>query len=57
MTFPRRATLDLMTNEERRIFDLIQDIEGLGCHELLTDVSVKLTEAQDKLADFIDLPD
>jgi hypothetical protein len=51
----RRVRLDLMTAEERAIFNLVGEIEKLGAHPLLTDVVVLLSEARNKLADWVDL--
>lgn len=44
-----------MTTEELAIRDLMGRIESLGAHPLLTDVVVLLSEAQRKLADWIDM--
>lgn len=51
---PRRHKLWLMTPEELAIFNLIGEVEKLGAHPLLTDTVVKLQEAREKLADWID---
>lgn len=51
---PRRSRLDLVTDEEKDIFDLTQKIEALGAHPLLTEVVTKLQEARDTLADWVE---
>lgn len=53
--FPRRHSLYRMTKEEIAIFNLIQEIEAMGCHAILTDVVVLLGQAKDRLSDFVDL--
>lgn len=52
---PRRIRLDMMTPEELTIFNMLDKIEKLGAHPLLTDVIVLLNEAREKLADWVDL--
>lgn len=52
---PRRIIAEQMTTEELAIRDLMGRIESLGAHPLLTDVVVLLSEAQRKLADWIDM--
>lgn len=52
---PRRAVMDEWTEEERKIQDLVWDIEKLGAHSLLTDAVILLGQAKDKLADWIEL--
>ena len=51
---PRRARLDLNTDEEKAISDLIHKIEDLGADPLLTDAVVKLAEAKEKLSDWVE---
>jgi hypothetical protein len=51
---PRRNRLDLNTSEEIAIYDVMQKIEQLGTHELLTECVIKLSEAREKLADWVD---
>lgn len=50
----RRIRIDLMTKEEKAIYDCMGLVEELGCDELLTDAVILLSEAKDKLSDFID---
>jgi len=52
---PRRARTELMTPEELAILGLSWQIEELGAHPLLTDVVVSLSNAREKLADWVDL--
>jgi hypothetical protein len=51
---PRRIQLDKMIPEELAIYNLVQQIENLGAHPLLTDVVVLLGEARSKLADWVE---
>ena len=51
---PRRAYLDRLIPAERSIYDAIQLVEALGADVRLTDVVVRLGEAKDKLADYVD---
>lgn len=53
-TFPRRIKLEENTAEELLIREAVQAVEKLGAHPLLTDVVVKLGEAREKLADWVD---
>ncbi len=55
-TIPRRAYLEKLTVEELAIYNLVQEIEKLGAHPLLTDVVVLLGQAKDKLSDWVELP-
>jgi hypothetical protein len=52
--FPRRNRVDLNTKEELLIRSAIDAVERVGAHPLLTDVVVKLTDARESLADWID---
>lgn len=54
---PRRIRLDLMTPEERAIWDAIQLIEAMGADVKLTNAVIKLSEAKDLVSDFIDSAD
>jgi len=53
--WPRRASINLLTPEELKIYNLIGEIENLGAHPLLTDVVVLLGDARNKLADWVEL--
>lgn len=55
-TIPRRAYINKMTPEELDIYNLVQKVERLGAHPLLTEVVVLLGSAREKLADWVDLP-
>lgn len=53
----RRSRIDLMTHEERMIRDCVVAIEQMPhAHPLLTDAQTLLMQAQNKLADWVDLP-
>ena len=52
--FPRRNRIDLLTPVEKEIYDLVQKVEDLGADVLLTDVVVKLGEAREALADWVE---
>lgn len=51
---PRRNRFDLMTPEEKSIYEMVGEVEKLGAHPLLTDCVVLLDEARAKLADWVD---
>lgn len=53
--FPRRNRIDLHTAAESAIRHAIQVVEQAGAHPLLTDAVVLLSEAQNKVADFVEL--
>lgn len=55
--FPRRARVNLMTKAERLILEAAWAVEELGAHELLTDAVNLLSQARDKVADFVELED
>ncbi len=52
--FPRRNDTLQMTPEELAIRDVIHRIESLGAHPLLTEVVTLMSQAKDKLADWIE---
>ena len=52
---PRRSRIDLYTPAEKAINDALEVVESTGAHPLLTDAVVLLGEAQDKVADFVEL--
>lgn len=54
-SFPRRTRIDKFITEERLIRDVVEEVENLGAYPLLTDVVILLGEAQEKLADWVDL--
>lgn len=53
-SFPRRSRMDQWIPEERMIAQARDEVENLGAHPMLTDVSVLLDDAQRKLADWHD---
>lgn len=54
LVVPRRFQVEKMTPAELAIRKVIHDIEALGCDVLLTDAVVLLSDAQAKVADFVD---
>ncbi|HCR72171.1 MAG TPA: hypothetical protein DIW23_12055 [Anaerolineae bacterium] len=52
---PRRIVYELMTKEEKELFNIVGEIEKLGAHPLLTDCVVLLIDARRKLSDWVDL--
>lgn len=51
---PRRVRIDLFTPAERAIWDAMQAVESAGCDVRLTRAVIKLQEARDLVADFVD---
>jgi hypothetical protein len=54
---PRRNRTDRYTPAEHAIRAAILAVEEMGAHTLLTEAVVLLAEAQEKVADFVELPD
>ena len=54
MEIPRRIRKDLMCDAELSITEAMADVEGMAAHPLLTEAVVLLSQARDKVADFID---
>jgi hypothetical protein len=52
--FPRRNRLDLNTPVELAIYNAMQEVENIGVDTRLTDAVIKLQEAKDLVADFVD---
>jgi hypothetical protein len=52
--FPRRSRLDLCEPAELAIYNAMQEVEKLGADVKLTEAIVKLQEAKELVADFID---
>lgn len=50
----RRFREDLQTDEEKQITEVVKAVEKLGADVLLTEVIVKLQEAKNLLADYVD---
>lgn len=51
---PRRARLDLMSPAEIAITNAIQEVEKAGADRRLTQAVIKLLEAREWVADFVD---
>ena len=51
----RRNRVDYMTKEERSLLDTRIEIEKLGTHSLVRETVSLIRQAQDKLADFVEL--
>ena len=51
---PRRIRMDLWTPAERAIYDAVQAVEAMPADVQLTDAVNLLTQAQRKVADFVD---
>jgi len=52
--FPRRIDTEQMTEAELAITKAMEEVEKAGCHPFLTDAVVLLSEAREKVADFVD---
>jgi hypothetical protein len=55
--FPRRSRIDHYTPAESAIRAALLAVEEMGAHTLLTEAVVLLSDAQSKVADFVELPD
>jgi len=53
-TFPRRSRLDLCTPAEVAIYNAMQEVEKVGADVRLTDAVNLLSQAKDKVADYVD---
>lgn len=53
--FRRRSRIDHMVPAELAIRNAVRVVEGVGAHPLLTEAVVLLSEAQEKVADFVEL--
>ena len=51
---PRRARVDLYTPAETAIRNAMIVVEEAGAHPLLTEAITLLSQAKDKVADFVD---
>lgn len=51
---PRRCYIDKLTPAEKAIYDALGAVESVGAHPLLTEVSELLSQAREKLADYVD---
>jgi hypothetical protein len=54
-SIPRRADMRRWIPAEKAIYDAMQVVEGTGAHPSLTAAVVALSDAKDKVADFVDL--
>lgn len=54
--FPRRNDVLLATPLELKLREARAAVEGAGAHPLLTDASILIGQALDKVADFVELP-
>ena len=54
MGVPRRCNVETMTAGEAAIREAMLAVEMMGSHPWLTDVVVMLSEARDRLADWVD---
>jgi hypothetical protein len=54
---PRRSQLQKMVPAEKLIFEAIQEIEKMGANVLLSDAQLLLSQAKDKVSDFVELPE
>lgn len=52
--WPRRRRVDLWSPEETAINNALQEVEKMGADPLLTMATVLLSEAQERVVDFID---
>jgi hypothetical protein len=52
----RRCRIDLYTPAEAAIRNAVNAVEEVGAHPLLTDAVVLLSQAKDRVADFVELP-
>lgn len=52
--FPRRNRIDLMTAAELAIRNAVIEVEKVGADIKLTEAVMLLTQAQDKVADYVD---
>lgn len=52
--FPRRSRLDLCEPAELAIYKAMQEVEKMGADVKLTEAIIKLQEAKELVADYID---
>ena len=52
--FPRRNNMSRWISQEFTIYNAIQEVEKLGADVLLTDAVILLSQAQDKIADYVE---
>ena len=53
---PRRMRIDLLTPVEKAIYDAMQEVEKLPADIRLTDAVNLLSQAKDKVSDYVDTP-
>ncbi len=57
-TFPSRCVLEQLSPLERQMWDLQASIEAEGAHPLLTQALLLVSQAREKVADYVEtLPD
>ena len=56
MEFPRRNDLQRLKPAELAIYNAMQMVEEMSCDTRLTDVQIKLDEARNLLANYIEAP-
>ncbi len=54
--FPRRSRVDHWTPIERKIAEAKQAVEAGPAHPFMTDATILLSQAQDKVADYYEIP-
>lgn len=52
--FPRRGQMNAWVDAERAIYEAKQCIETMPADPLLTEATLLLSQAQDKVADYVD---
>lgn len=52
--FPRRNRIDLFSDAEQAILQAKKAVEKAGCDPLLTDAIELLSQAQNKVADYVE---
>ena len=53
-SFPRRNRIDLFTPAEKAIYDALLEVEKMPADTRLTESTILLNKAREKVADFID---
>ena len=54
METPRRNRIDLFTKAEKAIYDAVGEVENLQADVRLTEATVLLEQARNKVADYVD---
>lgn len=53
-SWPRRASVQHMTAAEKAIYDAMAEVERVGAHIWLTDAITLLSQARERVADYVD---